>query len=314
MNANSGSATTGKRIGPYEVEQLKDALVVDSAGFIYGKVKDVEILEDKIFLRLYKEVEKKTTEVDIRALKVRLMEKLGRGFLSLFRPMTYERLCDKVRKTLKLGRDTQIKDEHLITFAEIVGVELPFCEVVKTYKQDVPEPLDFNLVSAAGTTKLGTCILLSKPLEAMRRGLKIHKKPPYITTEKAKGMLVITSDAKIVGLAHEILIGRPMMLRISIGYYEEREVQSVQLLIEQLVPDVYPSEKKLFEEIAKQLQIEPTEITESKIKEWAENKGYEIPVKVEREWVEERRVDIAWEKISAIGDVILLKIPEEEFT
>ena len=290
-----------------EEERFLDTLVVDSEGYVCGRVASFEIQPDKVMLRLYKEVEEEQSVVDVERLKEELM-------LALFGkagPKLERKLYNRIRKDLKLPSKSPIGEAELVNYARMLALDIPMKTVKKKTKKNVEEPIDLEIVDCMNETPLGKCIILKEPVEAERRGVEILDYVPYKGTAEIKGMLVIDNEAKIIGHAERILIGKPLGLRIAVETVKETEVVDMEALWQAIMAH-FRKPDKFYERLCKDLGIRPEEITEQHIIAWAERVGMAIPKRTETAVVKEMTLDIPWTVIKKIGDVILLNRTLEE--
>lgn len=294
-------------MGYIEEEEFLDTLVVDSEGYICGRVASFEIAPDKVMMRLYKEVVEEREVVDLDKLKQELMLRLFGKIDPRLEPKLYQR----IRKDLKLPPDSVIGETELVSYARLLALDIPMKVVTTKTKRPVEEPVDLDMVDCMNETPLGKCILLKTPWEAERRGLPLMDFVPYKSTAEIKGMLVIDSDAKIVGHAERILIGKPLGLRIAVETVKEVEEVDFEALYQGLLR-YYKKPKKLIKRVAHDLGIRPEMVGKEQIIAWAERLNLPIPKKRETRVMREMTLDIPWTLIKKIGDVIILSRPIEE--
>ena len=290
-----------------EEERFLDTLVVDSEGYICGRVASFEIRPDKVMLKLYKEVEEEQSVVDVERLREELM-------LALFGkagPKLEKKLYNRIRKELRLPSKSPIGEAELVSFARMLGLDIPVKTVKTKRREDVEEPIDLDMVDCMSETPLGKCIILKEPVEAERKGVEILDYVPYKSTAEIRGMMVIDSEAKIIGHAERILIGKPLGLRIAVETVKETEVVDMEALWQTIMAH-FKKPEKFYERLCKDLGIRPEEITEQHIIEWAERVGMPIPKRTETAVVKEMTLDIPWTVIKKIGEVILLNRTLEE--
>ena len=294
-------------MGYIEEEKFIGTLVVDSEGYICGRVASFEIMPDKVLMTLYKEEVEEKEVVDLERLKETLMMFL----FNKVSPKHEKKLYDKIRKELKLPSKAPITEEELVTFARMLGLEIPTKKVRSLSRVNVNEPVDMALVEQVNESPLGRAVILKEPWEAKRRGLPIVKGVPYKTTEEVKGKLVLDSKARIIGHAQKILIGRPLGLRVALETYKEEEEVDFEALMEFLLSR-FKNPKSLFKQVAKDMGIKPDQVTYSHVLSWAEMAGMEIPKKKVKKLVTKNILDLPWTAIRKIGDVILLNKSLEE--
>ena len=294
-------------MGYIEEEEFLDTLVVDSEGYICGRVASFEIAPDKVMMRLYKEVVEEREVVDVERLKQELMLRLFGRVDPRLEPKLYQRM----RKDLRLPSDTVIGETDLVNYARLLALDIPTKVVTTKRKKPVEEPVDLDMVDCMNETPLGKCILLKTPWEAERRGLPLMDFVPYKSTAEIRGMLVIDSDAKIIGHAERILIGKPLGLRIAVETVKEVEEVDFQALYQSLLA-YYKKPGKLVKRVARDLGISPEMVGKEQIIAWAERLGLPLPKKKEERVVREMTLDIPWTLIRKIGDVVILSRPIEE--
>ena len=290
-----------------EEEKLMDAFVVDSEGYICGRVASFEVEPDRVLIKLYKEEQEEEEEVD----QVRLKEELMLHLFGKVNAKLEKKLYNRIRKALNLSSRTPIGKAELVQFAKSMNLEVPTRKIVRKTREEVEEPVDLDLVACIGETPLGKCILLKEPWEARRRGLPLLDFVPYKSTEEVRGMMVIDTEARIVGHAERILIGKPLGLRIALETVREEEVVDFQALLQTLMA-YFRTPRELYERLAKDLRVRPDQITQEDIIRWAEENNITVPKRRETKLVKENTLDIPWTAIKKIGDVILLKGTIEE--
>ena len=222
-----------------------------------------------------------------------------------------KKLYSRIRKALNLSSRTPIGNAELVQFAKSMNLEVPTRKIVRKTREEVEEPVDLDLVACIGETPLGKCILLKEPWEARRRGLPLLDFVPYKSTEEVRGMMVIDTEARIVGHAERILIGKPLGLRIALETVREEEVVDFQALLQTLMA-YFKTPREFYERLAKDLRVRPDQITQEDIIRWAEENNITVPKRRETKLVKESTLDIPWTVIKKIGDVILLKGTIEE--
>jgi len=172
----------------YTREEIKDALIVDFEGLIYGKVEDFFIKENNVFIKAYIEVKAEEIHVDYTKLK-QILEEKG------------EKL------------DPEAPLEVLVARAKELGLDIPYIKADRNVKLvkgvfPVSEILWINtatLLMGEKEEKL-TVVLLKTPREAKYRGLK-PQKTAVITEDSIKGKLVLSLTKGILGYAGEIVVG-----------------------------------------------------------------------------------------------------------
>jgi hypothetical protein len=196
----------------YTEDQLKDALVVDSAGYICGWVSSFEVKPRKIIVNIYNYETQSEEVLNQKLLLKRLVEFEGlfRKSKGLFRrEPTLADVRTVVREALKLPTEQAVSAKHLVEYAKMQGLTIPRKQVEKRKRVEIRDIVDWQHVSQVGFTDLGKCALLTEPIEAKRRGIRVKKDVPFKDTEYLKGRMVIDAEAKIFGSAVRLLIGLP---------------------------------------------------------------------------------------------------------
>ena len=173
--------------------------------------------------------------------------------------------------------------------------------------------LPWDMIKHANVTALGKCILLKEPVEARARGIEPRERPFYYGTEDVQNMLVIDSEAKIVGVAVDVTFSltEPPVLRVveakSIPY---AEVEDVDQMIKDLVPSKYPTVKALLTQVLLDLKkrgrFKAEDVKKKYLLPWARSKGIKIPKKRVLNLDEHSVKTVRWPEIEKIGDVIIL--------
>jgi len=291
-------------------EELLDSLVVDSEGYVCGRVGSFDVEPDRIMINLYDFEAKKIKVPDEEKLLNNLIEYALRMKL-IGRRRPREDLYKRIREDLGLSTSERITLRELLRYAELKNIEIPAKFVEKRERVERGK-VDWRLIDKIGESDLGKCILLKEPVEARKRGVEITDKVPYYGTEYLSGRMVIDAEAQIIGSAEKILlrIGASPGLLIKKERVIKSEVLDIDALIRRFVPSIYRDEIELYKAVAKELglkgRIRAEEMRRVYITRWAEKRGIEIPkrFKERRETIQEIPGD--WECIKKIGDVILL--------
>ena len=297
-------------------EELLDSLVVDSEGYICGKVDSFDIKPEKIMIKLYGLEMKKVKIPDIDKLTKDLLMLAPKEGLLRTRMPSIEALHERIRTELGLPTSASISTSELIMFAEARKVTIP-AEIVDKQVRVDKGSADWNLVDKIGFSEIGKCVLLSEPIEAKRRGIEVSEKVPYYGTTYLSGRTVIDANAKIIGSAVRVLLSVGALgLLIQEEEITKTEPPDIDALINGLIPSMFRSEKELDMAVAKDLKLRGRftveEIRSRYLISWAQSKGIDIPKKVEKRVEVKREFSIDWPDIKKIGDVIILNRPIEE--
>ena len=224
-------------------EVLTNALVIDSEGFIYGRVEGIEVKEDDLLIKVYEEKGLEREEVDYEKLLQILFNEYARRKRGFRRPKL-EDFYKEVRRTLGIPEKESIKTEDLIEYTKQIGlkIKIPKKSIrrVKKYVKGLVSVKEIRSIALtrlpqeSGGVKDYTIILLKTPRQAEYSGNFPPEKPPYLPPEKIKNMLVIRPDAKILGYADNLLIGAGIVgLRVKIPPIYKR-VLNLRVFIEDL--------------------------------------------------------------------------------
>ena len=110
----------------YREDELIGAAIIDSEGYIYGKVEKITINEDEIVVLACEGKPDVKTVADVSSLKESLLKNVKTDFGVRLRRVNLEEVLDQnIRKEFGLGLDEQLSDEHYLKYAERMGVEIP---------------------------------------------------------------------------------------------------------------------------------------------------------------------------------------------
>lgn len=288
----------------FEEEYLKDAIVVDSEGYVCGRVNGFTVEPDSIFINLYGYDEKVEEIPDEEELIKRLIGLIPKPFFR--REASIEEFYTWARETLHLSNREPVMPAHLIELAEKKNLEVPYKTEEITTKVDKGS-VRWSLVAKVGITDLGKCILLNEAVEAQKRGIAVNDKVSFKDTKEVAGAIVIDSDAKIVGLTQKFLVGDLPGLLINVEHVQKIEQYDVNAVTSSLIPSLYQDFDQLSKQVRKDLKLK--EITDDDMVVWAKKNKINVPIKtIENiEILMELRMD--WNKIAKIGDIVILREP-----
>jgi sporulation protein YlmC with PRC-barrel domain len=301
----------------YREDELLDASIIDSEGYVYGKVDKIKIDENEIMLLAYEGKPDVKTVADIASVKMDLLKSVRTPFGSRFRRVAPSEILDEnVRRELALGLDEQLNDDHYLKYAERLGMPVPQVKAALERKEqkgtvtlDEIKTIRITVIGKEKGTKLIKVILLHEPKEAAFRRIPVQKKVPFRSTETIKDKLVLDSDGTALGYVDSVVLfqGMPgirvyiqkmtgqVSLSLLIRYLEESGQADVASIIR----------KDLMEGESHRYTVDVEELEDFMHKR---KLFFRLPEKVlasqsAREFV----ADIPWEEISKIGDVVLLK-------
>ena len=274
----------------YTIDEVRDALIIDSEGLIYGRVLDVVVEGGLVYLRAYIELNVEDKYVDVDKL-VSLLR--GKG----------------LRVT---GREPL---EELVLLARENGITIPYKVVEKPFRlvkgritlQEV-EFIDVKRLSG----ELVKIVLLKSPREARFRGAMVQHGIPVVEEEKFKGKLVISLERGIIGYASRLVVGGDEPgIRVLKGKGVAGYVNWIKF--------ISTLRKKGYVELAEKLSEVVDPYKESriplerlrKVKTFLEEAGEEVNKLLEecisREEVQIPFEDIAWKDILKMREVILVE-------
>lgn len=186
-------------------------------------------------------------------------------------------------------------------------------QIVVRRKRGGKATFSWDDVRSAYISELGKCIILNNPAEAVRRGIKLDRRPLYYGTDYVQNMLVIDLRAKILGVAVDVTfhLAKPPTLRVvkakKVTY---KEVDDIDGLINSLVPSRYPTVlellKRVLLDLKKRGKYRAEDVKRKYLIPWARSKGIRIPKKRVLQAGRGDLYTISWSDIGKVGDVILL--------
>ena len=307
----------------YREDELLDSIVIDSEGYIYGKVEKINIEEDKIGLLIYETKPDQRTVVDTDAVKGELLKRVRLTFTAKLQRLSRpEALAQNIRKEFGLKLEEPLTGQHYIKYAERLGIEIPY----KKAMEERREPKGIVTLRGVKTIELSTIgigekssvikvILLHEPKEARFRKIPVQKTIPYRSTEMIRDKLVLDASGLAVGYVDSTVLFRNTP---GIRIYSSKPTDSVGLswlyrhLEEIGRPDIIEAIKKYFDiksgSHVYRVKMDDLEVFMKKTK---------LPFKVPESVFFDRSVkefvmDIPWEVVHKIGDVVLLQLTLSE--
>jgi len=314
--------TVGKKVPKmeraYREDELLGATIIDSEGYVYGKVEKVNITEDEIVLFAYEDKPDVKTVADVTSLKEELLKGVKSTFGSRFRRVTsWEILTSGIRKELGLGLDEQLTDEHYLKYAERIGVSIPRVKATVERKEQ-KGTVSLNEIKTIRMTVLGKekgtriikVILLQEPKEAAFRRIPIQEKVPYRSTDVIKDKLVLDSEGNALGYVDSVVLFQGMPgVRVYVSKVSGQVSLSMlaRYLDESGKSDAATLVRKQFLESP---ELHRYTVETEELEDFMRKKKltFKLPERVmasqgTREFV----ADIPWDAIYKIGDVVLLK-------
>ncbi len=302
----------------YREDELLDSVTVDSEGYIYGKVGKISIREDEVSLLVYEARPDEKTVVDVEAIKEELLKRSKPTFSAKLQKLpAKEVLAENLRKELGLKPDAPIDDQHYIEFAERTGIQV----LHKKASEERKEPkgnVRLQDIVAIGVSTIGTknssdvmkIVLLREPREASFRRIPVQKAVTFRNTDSVKDKLVIDAKGLALGYLDSVVL---FQNTLGIRIYAMKPTDSVSLswLIKYLDNLGRPD---IVEALLKYFRIETGDhvyrMTRSELEGFMQKTKlmFKVPdeLLIDRS-VKEFVIDIPWDRIAKIGDVIILR-------
>lgn len=301
----------------YREDELLDAIIVDSEGYVYGKVEKININEDEVLLLACEGKPDVKTVVDMTSLKEGLLSSVKTTLGSRVRRIApVDILEENIRKELGLGLDEQVSDEHYLKYAERMGVPLPYAKATVERKEQ-KGIVSLNEVKTIKTTVIGKekdtkvikVILLREPKEAEFRRIPIQEKVPYRSTDAIKDTLVLDADGNALGYVDSVVLFQGMPgIRVYVSKMSGKV--SLSLLTRYLEESGQSDAAALVRKHLMDPEAHRYMVAIEELENFMHQKKltFRLPEEViasqgSREFV----ADISWSEIHKIGDVVLLK-------
>jgi len=172
----------------FSLDEIRDAMVIDSEGFIYGYVKDLQVLEEDVGLAVYISSRVNEPVVDV------------------------EKLQSILSSRASLRGDEPL--ELLVSLARRDGLDIPYKvaeKEVKWLKGFVPvseiQLIDIKRTSVDNIDSLIKVILLKTPREAIFRGLPARGSKPVYRVDQVLNKIVVSMSRGVLGIAKEVVVG-----------------------------------------------------------------------------------------------------------
>lgn len=302
----------------YREDELLDATIIDSEGYVYGKVGKINITEDEIILLAYEEKPDVKTVADINSLRETLLKEVKPSLGLKLRGITAnDILTESIRKELALDPDGKINDEHYQKYAERLSLPVPMTKAAAdrieekgTVSLSEVRTMKVTVIGKEKWTKAVKVVLLHEPKEAVFRRIPIQKKVPYRSTEVLKDKLVLDSEGKALGYLDSVVLFQDMPgIRVYVSkvsgqvslamlsrYLEETGKSDAAALLRKHFADYPDSHRYTLTLDELDDFMHSTKISLTLPEDAISNQGT-------RDFV----ADIPWNEIQKIGDVILLK-------
>jgi sporulation protein YlmC with PRC-barrel domain len=301
----------------YREDEIVDSTVVDSEGYIYGRIGKIDVKEDAVTLLVYETKPDERTVLNIEVIKEELLKKVRLNLSAKVQKLSPNEILNaNIRKELGLKNDAPLKDQQFVNYAERTGVEITYKKAAEE-RREPKGNVRLEDVKAIGVSAIGTkeasdvmkIILLQEPREAAFRRIPVQKGVPFRSTDAIKDKLVV--DAKGVALGYldsVVLFQNTLGIRI----YSQKPSDSVSMswLIKYLDSVGRPD---IVEALVKYFKVETGDhvyrMTKSELEGFMQRS--KLVFKVPDELLIDRSVkdfviDIPWDLIVKIGDVVIL--------
>jgi len=301
----------------YREDELQEATIIDSEGYVYGKVEKVNITEDEIVLLAYEGKPDVKTVADVASLREGLLRGVKATLGSKIRRIAPEEiLAENVRKELGLGLDEQLDDEHYLKYAERLGVPIPHVKATVERKEqkgtislDEIKTIRITVIGKDKGTRVIKVILLREPKEAAFRRIPIQGKVPYRSTQVIKDKLVLDSEGNTLGYVDSIVLFQGMPgIRVYVSKMSSQV--SLSLLTRYLQESGQPNVAAMVRKHLLDPESHRYTIGTEELEDFMHKKKltFRLPERVmASQGTKEFVADIPWNEIHKIGDVVLLK-------
>ena len=202
----------------YREDELLDATVIDSEGYIYGKIGKINIGEDEVTLIIYESKPDLRTLVNINSLKEELLKNVKIPLGAKLQGLSLtEILVAYIRKNLGLKPTEPLTDQHYVKYAERLDIPIPYRKVETERKepkgsirlQDI-KAMRVSVISAKQQEKVFKIVLLDDPREAKFRNIPVQEKVPYLSTKAVEDKLVLDASGVALGFVDSIVFFQGM--------------------------------------------------------------------------------------------------------
>jgi hypothetical protein len=172
----------------FGLDEIRDAMVVDSEGFIYGYVKDFQVVEDDVKLVVYISSKVNELVVDVEKLKSML----------------------STRASLRGDEPLEL----LVSIARRDGLDIPYKVAEKEFvwlkgfvSVSEIQLIDVKRVSVDDIDSIIKAVLLKTPREALFRGIPIQSAKPIYRVDQVLNKIVVSMSRGVLGVAKEVVVG-----------------------------------------------------------------------------------------------------------
>jgi sporulation protein YlmC with PRC-barrel domain len=284
-------------------DDIVGSLVIDSDGYVYGRVSDISVEAERLGLVVYEEVAQEERNVN----RERLVQELVTEYMKKnYSEKSYRDLVKRVKDFKSSKGDPGPQD--FVDYADHVGYPVPY-EVIPARVQRTKDNVPWEEVASISKTSLGRIILLRHPLEAERIGAKSRGHPPFIKTEDIKGKRVLDCRGQYIGDAKEVCFGEdgPAILLTSHSR-EQKTLVDMPILRQKAQEYFRGNEREMRAALTQTLSLpEQSSLSDDQIYSWAKAANFPIPTTTV-ESVQEKPLNAfaKWLDVEKIADVIIL--------
>jgi sporulation protein YlmC with PRC-barrel domain len=285
-------------------DDIIGSLVVDSDGYIYGKVSDISVEAERLGIVVYEELAQEEKKVN----QERLVQELVTEHLKkTYSEKNLRELVKRVKEFKDIKTEPVLQD--FVDYANHVGQPIPY-EVIPGKVQRTKDNVQWDEVASISKTSLGRIILLRHPLEAERIGAKGRDRPPFMKSEDVKGKRILDNRGYYIGDAKEICFGEdgPGVLITSFSK-QQKTVVDMPTLRQKISEYFKGNEREMRSAITQALALsEQSSLSDDQIFAWAKAGNFPIPTTVV-ESVQEQPLNlfVKWSDVDKVADVIILK-------
>ncbi len=295
----------------YREDELLDATVIDSEGYIYGKVEKIDVGEEEITLVVYESKPDMKTIVDVDALKLELLKNVQVSFGAKIQglpPMKI--LLRNIKKELGLKPAESITNKHYQEYAKRLGTPIPRRKV-ETERREPKGDINIKEIKAIKVSIIRTekeekvikLILLNDPREAVFRNIPVQHKVPYRNTDAIKDKLVLDSGGTALGYADSVVLFHN---GLGIRVYSPKTTGGVDLNVLSKYLDMWG--KSHVEKLIRRYFARDV-VRREELDDFMKKAGLTLALPTEAvrsKVVKEFLMDVPWDTIHKIGDVVIL--------
>jgi len=295
----------------YREDELLDATVIDSEGYIYGRVGKINVDEDEVTLTIYESKPDTRTMVDIDTLKGELLKNVKMPLSAKLQKLSLSEILEvNIKKNLGLKPTESLTNQHYVKYAERLEIPIPHRKT-ETERKEPKGSMKLQEIKAIGVSVLRTpekekvikVVLLNDPREATFRNIPVQEKVHYRSTNAVKDKLVLDADGVALGFVDSVVFfhGTP---GVRVYVHEPRDHVDLKTLYRYLDATGNTQIAKAMKTYFISDTVRRSEI-EAFLQE-ARNR-FILPEDIISTWhVKKFVMDVPWSVIHKVGDVMIL--------